>query len=374
LILEHDDIEIADFFALEKSLKGLPKDWKVARLDCMNNNEVPSNSSKQQNQQQPQVVKLITRDDNFTWSGATLWKDRSLAHWLRRRLVGNKRNKMDSVLLNFPTLFKSYCLNVGVVVKSTMATADPLKTPMASTASWAFPKGKVNIDHLQKQVLSGQTYAINQTFGASPIDRIYYINMEKNVLRRQLMESWLQNQPTPYKRIKALIGLPSDECKGDKGTTKNCRGIVGLLHSLVSIIDNENTTGLSLVVEDDYALADPGHRRLQEALKMIPDDWDLIRFDCWGETKGVKLREINQFVFDPLILGYKGKGARWFCGGTHSMLWKGTSVHKLKEMWSKVPSGEADCQISYTPSVKSYCVNIGLGDLYQIESEKSDID
>jgi hypothetical protein len=106
---------------------------------------------------------------------------------------------------------------------------------------------------------------------------------------------------------------------------------------------------------------------------MVPDDWDLIRFDCWGNIKGVKVREINPFFFDPLVLGCKVKQC-WFCGGTHSMLWKGTSVHKLKEMWSKVPYNDADCQISSTPSVKSYCVNIGLGGLYSIKSERSDID
>jgi hypothetical protein len=47
--------------------------------------------------------------------------------------------------------------------------------------------------------------------------------------------------------------------------------------------------------------------------------------------------------------------------------------HKLKEMRSKMPYDDADCLISQTPSVKSYCVNIGLGDLYRIESERSDI-
>jgi hypothetical protein len=207
---------------------------------------------------------------------------------LKQQLTGKAQNEMDSVLLNFPKLFKSYCLNVGVVLKSTMATTDPLKSPMASTASWAFPRGKVHIKKLQEQVLlSGQTYAINQTFGASPIDRIYYFNLEKNVLRRQAMELCLQNQPTPYKRIKALTGLPSDQIKGEKNTTKNCCGLMGLIRSLVSIIDNKNTTGLSLVVKDDYALTDPGYHHLQEALKMVPDDWDLIRFDCWGDIKKV---------------------------------------------------------------------------------------
>jgi hypothetical protein len=55
------------------------------------------------------------------------------------------------------------------------------------------------------------------------------------------------------------------------------------------------------------------------------------------------------------------------------MLWKGTSVHKLKEMWSKLPYEDADYQISSTPSVKSYFMNIGLEDLYYIESESLDI-
>jgi hypothetical protein len=66
-------------------------------------------------------------------------------------VIGTTQNEMDSVLLNFPKFFKSYyCLNndVGVVVKSTiMATADPLKTPMSSFATAAFPRGKYASRH-----------------------------------------------------------------------------------------------------------------------------------------------------------------------------------------------------------------------------------
>jgi hypothetical protein len=52
---------------------------------------------------------------------------------------------------------------------------------------------------------------------------------------------------------------------------------------LVGIIDNESTTGLSIVLENDFAMNDAKKaERPQVAFKMVPDEWDIIRFECWG--------------------------------------------------------------------------------------------
>jgi hypothetical protein len=286
---------------------------------------------------------------------------------LRKRLKPEKNN-LDCLLSADP--FQTYCLNIDIVKQST-EVQEPLATPVSTIKIFSERRP---LELLQKESPEKST---TKVFGYShPIDRIYYINLEKNLLRRQNMELWLQNhQPIPFKRINASVGFP-DQCVPKKNTPALCRGVSGLARSLVGIIDNENTTGLSLVLEDDYVVYDPNFLRLQEAIKMVPADWDLIRFDCWG-TWQVRLRKINQYIFDTSkVLGCKNEeknGGCSLCGGTHMMLFKGSSVHKLKEMWSATPYDEVDCRIEKWPSVNSYCVNVGLGRRYRIDSERSDI-
>jgi hypothetical protein len=58
------------------------------------------------------------------------------------------------------------------------------------------------------------------------------------------------------------------------------------------------------------------------------------------------------------------------------MLWRDSSIHKLKKMWSTVPYEANDCIITdkVKKALNSYCVQIGVGDIIYINSERSDID
>jgi hypothetical protein len=185
------------------------------------------------------------------------------------------------------------------------------------------------------------------------------------------MELSLGNQPTPYKRINARKGA-SDACVAGKNNSQTCIKVSGVSEMLVGIIENENTTGLSLVLKDDFILSDPHVARLEAALSWVPQDWDLIRFDCWDWEMGqVGLDRINRYVWDTSQYwetDYCRKNhCCWFCGGCHAMLWRGSRVHKLKKMWSIRPYEAADCIIAHSgKSVRSYCVNIGIGDLYYL--------
>jgi hypothetical protein len=78
-------------------------------------------------------------------------------------------------------------------------------------------------------------------------------------------------------------------------------------------MDNENTTGISLVVEHIRAIA--VFRKLSRWFQTN----GISQFDCWGDIQRFEHREINPFVFDPLVLGCQ-VGLCKFSGGTHSML------------------------------------------------------
>ena len=115
----------------------------------------------------------------------------------------------------------------------------------------------------------------------SIINRIYYINLDNNPGRRVFMEDWLQDQPIPYERVRASVGGPDDSCVPAKSDPARCRGLAGVARSNVHIIDNYNTSGYTLVLEDDMIIK--SFTRLEESLlQMVPSDWDIVRWDCNG--------------------------------------------------------------------------------------------
>ena len=205
------------------------------------------------------------------------------------------------------------------------------------------------------------------------VQRVYYINLLKNTQRRDLMESWLRLQPIPYERINATIGSSNpQDCVAAKQHLDRCRGLSGLAKTELDIIRNHNTSGLTLVFEDDFVAYEPLDEIVERTLKMVPSDWDVIRWDCWGEPSD---------LFDVLSPGkvyrtYANVTSRnrpgWYCGGTHAMLWREESISKLEQLWSREPFDDIDCRLT-TESLNSYCVNIGIGGLEKLTVERSDI-
>ena len=92
------------------------------------------------------------------------------------------------------------------------------------------------------------------------LQRIYFINLEKNTKRRAMMEQCLGNQPksraVPFFRVNATVGITDkpDACVKNKQKMERCRGISGLAMTEVDIIQNYNTSGLTLVLEDDFCV------------------------------------------------------------------------------------------------------------------------
>jgi hypothetical protein len=187
------------------------------------------------------------------------------------------------------------------------------------------------------------------------IDHIYYINMDNRTDKRDFMESWLQpfskQHSIPYQRISALSGDDDDACKKleakevNTRLIQNCRGKRGLLKSNLNIMDNYNTTGYTLVLEDDHEIKD--YKTLLEAANKVPDDWDVIRFDCWnGKNKDLLVDPKEDF---PQIEGgfrtITPRGKKRFCGGTHIVLWRGDRLSNLRKIWEHKYSG-IDCALA----------------------------
>jgi hypothetical protein len=208
------------------------------------------------------------------------------------------------------------------------------------------------------------------------IDRIYFINLDTTPLRQAFMEGWLSKQTIPFERIPGKVGDPSDTCVEGKREPKQCRGIAGVSKSNLSIIDSYNTTGLTLVFQDDWS-AD-NITRLQESISLVPDDWDILRFNCWGHIPSdfvpfLHVEPENELGISKIFETRHDreqppcnakKETCWFSGGTHAMVWRGgESVQKLRKLWSVIPYNDDDNRLTVGDEVderyniKSYCIN-----------------
>ena len=214
------------------------------------------------------------------------------------------------------------------------------------------------------------------------IDRLYYINLPHHQKRRQFMESWLgnasiNNLQIPYQRVEALRGHPNSTCVPSKSHPDRCRGIAGLLRTELHIFDTLNTTGHTLVVEDDHVVSNMS--ALMESIQQVPDDWQMIRWNCWHAWKIQKYTRVNDFVYAPnrdvFCENHRYREdslEECYCGGTGAYLIRDTTIPTLRQLWTREPLDDIDCRLTVSPSVlTSYCVNIdGLVELMEFDGSE----
>merc|ERR1711862_1018850 len=149
------------------------------------------------------------------------------------------------------------------------------------------------------------------------------------------------------------------------------------------------------------------------SIQLVPRDWDVLRWDCWQHPLpyfkwfsnfSYSVSPLNDTVLlalknrtdtlckenisplnDPIFLALKNRTDKlckenqkkskhkcWYCGGTHAVMWRSDSVQKLRDVWSERPYDDIDCRLTHK-SLKSYCINIGVGHFHKPKNEKSDV-
>ena len=208
------------------------------------------------------------------------------------------------------------------------------------------------------------------------IKSIYYINLQKNKLRRQFMEQQLAKQDIPFHRVDALAGNQNHTCSGGVSEAK-CRGVAGVALSNLEIIDHgDHSKGFSLVLEDDIYVNDMAI--LMASIGSVPKDWDIIRWNCIPEQYiPATFERINKYVFrtrhakpcEPTPQNLMCN----FYGGAYTMLWRNSSLDKLRAIWSVEPFNDIDGRLT-TDQLNSYCVDVGKQVVHQPPAqEMSDI-
>ena len=238
------------------------------------------------------------------------------------------------------------------------------------------------------------------------VQRIYYINLDKNFGRRQQMENALQQvqPPIPYYRFAALTGtLDGSQCVKGKQDSAWCRGISGLSDTNRRLLETQNMSGgLTMILEDDYVLA-PNRTLWEAAIQLVPDDnWDVIRFmlktpiACFLKLllegvwhPGTSTRQWRRMSESQHLLlcidtpRPKRKNTEGdICQGTHVQIWRESSLYKLHRLWSRRPYEDIDCAFTMAkPAIRSYVVGVFgdhdsveyLGDIIKPPNEDTDI-
>ena len=364
LVLHNDNIVIPHTDQLEHHLATalesgqVASDWEVIRLKCCSAPDKAANTTIGGFSLSNHSVN--TKKESFF--EAILWKDSALQR-LATTVVKVSKARLDRhIASSFQTYTQETCF--------CHRRPESKKQPRVIRGTVLPEETKVSLQRIQQQ-------APARKGPARKIDQVYFSNLEKNMLRKKMMNFWLNEDPlrtAPYKRINARVGDPArDKCVEKKSATKQCRGIAGLARTLLHILDNEPTNGTTLILEDDFFITDPGFRRMEASLAMVPDDWDVIRFDC-KDVNQVNLQWLNPFVARTnRVRERKDCTYCFFCGGTHAMLVKEESTSRLKSMWGQTPFDDIDCIMGRTNWINSYCVNIGVGDMFKILMEGSDI-
>jgi hypothetical protein len=197
------------------------------------------------------------------------------------------------------------------------------------------------------------------------ISHAYYINAAHSTSRRSFSENWLSKDPmikNIYRRVNAVIPhlaphAPDTRCARGHRHPLRCRGTVGAILSNLHIINDLNTSGNTLVLEDDFSM---NVSEAMEAMKNVPPDWQIVRFNC-KRRSGMDIPSSFQKmgnVFRTADFGTcrSTHTCPWFCGGAYSMLWREGSTTLLKQLWSKQPYRPHDCRLT-THKIVSYCVD-----------------
>ncbi|GFH61659.1 hypothetical protein CTEN210_18135 [Chaetoceros tenuissimus] len=205
----------------------------------------------------------------------------------------------------------------------------------------------------------------NEEAARIPIDQMFYMNYEKDIEKKQKMKDWLSwflpNRGIPFYRLPLMKGLPyvcdfedEEKCIRESGKVDT------LLHLMQS--NEYKTSGTSLILQDDIEVTHM--HRLRVAANLVPNDWDVIRFDCPIESDN-HLPNLNNYVFQT----NQGRDMHPFLDYSRVMLLRNEKFDKIAEAINVLPRMELDAALSFE-GINSYCVNVGIGHRFEIKKPR----
>lgn len=176
------------------------------------------------------------------------------------------------------------------------------------------------------------------------IDKIYYINADDAVTRRDWMESLLQSQPITYERFPAVMAtrhhlnenLVSRIATGQPDLQVGTLGCWLSHYELVKVIMEKHRDENILILEDDVDLIPGWYDKLTtlNSQGKFGKDWDIIR-SCWHSKRDNTVKKIN--FCHELSIHYNSQDdidKKWKGGGTHFQILNGKNIDKIYKLLS----------------------------------------
>ncbi len=117
------------------------------------------------------------------------------------------------------------------------------------------------------------------------VDKVYVINLDKDVERLQKIDSQLQQLGISYERFPAILGakLPASDPRFSAVCNSFCppslRGCAASHHTLWTTMLEKKYDAI-LILEDDAILSDTIQEQVRHTLEKIPPDWDILYLGC----------------------------------------------------------------------------------------------
>jgi len=171
------------------------------------------------------------------------------------------------------------------------------------------------------------------------IDKIYYINLDKRVDRREPMEDALSKIDIPYERFSAIRPTESDldskyksfhnRLANKEYRSKNqLLGTLGcyMSHYFVQKKANDSSHGNYLVLEDDWHVKPESIEALESIFNkgLVPRDWDIFG-SFWSSHGRIVIKHKGSTSFSKFHNNREGQPM----GGTHFMLFNKLSTSKI---------------------------------------------
>lgn len=163
------------------------------------------------------------------------------------------------------------------------------------------------------------------------IQEIFYINLERNKLKRYLLENLLDRFSLPYRRVPGVI-CNIDEIQQTHSMASylstvdpsRLRGVTGCWlahHNALSLID-KTRPGFTLILEDDFTCDDGFFEKLLKKVALLSEPFDIAIVDPRG------LGPFENFKINEGIYRSGGKSFPYYCG-SHCLLVRNSSADKI---------------------------------------------
>lgn len=198
------------------------------------------------------------------------------------------------------------------------------------------------------------------------VDKVYLINMDQDTKKLEDVKKECKKFNINFERFSGINPLKLSEEELEKYVTKNCKnmcsnGLIGCGISHIKIYEKalENYYKNILILEDDVYFTNDLYEILDNVMKNLPEDYDILYLGCSGLCKKKELYDLDySLIFHLFSKNKKQINNEYihipkFALSTHAMIISNKGCRKLLNVIGKI-----NTHIDFIIASKSNQLNI----------------